>query len=242
VARQPRTAKGERVYVVGDVHGRDDLLRKLLIRIEDDNLRRRPLRPRLVFVGDLIDRGPGSAEVISVLRSAQRASKRLVVLMGNHEAALLKSIDGDGKAQGIWLRYGGLATAQSFGVSPPGAEETALSFARRLKKAIPADLIDWLAELPLHHRSGCYFFCHAGVRPGVRLSRQKPQDLLWIRDEFLESDADHGAVIVHGHSICGDEVEFRDNRINVDTGAHQSGILSAVGLEDADQWVVSTAG
>ena len=237
-----RPATGERIYVIGDVHGEMDLLIDLLNRIEQDDLLREPRKKRLVFLGDLIDRGPDSLGVLSLLYSAQKETKRLIVLMGNHESALLESMDGNEAAQQMWLRYGGRETLASFGIDPPDDEEDPQSFAQRLRTAIPGDLVDWLQDLPLYYRSGSYFFCHAGVRPGTPLARQKPEDLLWIREEFLESPADHGAVVVHGHSICGDAVEFATNRINVDTGAYASGILSAVGLEGADRWVISTTG
>jgi serine/threonine protein phosphatase 1 len=160
--------------------------------------------------------------------------------MGNHEAALLDSIDGDEIAQRIWLKHGGSTTLESFGIDPPAPDEDADAFAVRLKQVIPPKMVSWLQNLPFSAQSGSYFFCHAGIRPGVRLAQQSPDDLLWIRSEFLESNAHHGAVIVHGHSICGNAVEVTHNRINLDTGAHQSGILSAVGLQDTEQWVVAT--
>jgi serine/threonine protein phosphatase 1 len=227
--------------VIGDVHGHLDLLQDLLVMIERDDVARGPARlKRLIFLGDLIDRGPSSAEVVSLLLDAQRVTKQLVVLLGNHEAALLESMDGDGLAQQLWLDHGGHSTLQSFQIDPPREEETPDQVAARLRKGIPGEVAAWLEELPLFARSGSYFFCHAGVRPGVPLGRQKPRDLLWIRNEFLTSEADHGAVVVHGHSICGHEVEFRSNRINVDTGAYQTGVLSALGLEDSERWVLST--
>lgn len=238
---KPRAGRGERVYAVGDVHGRFDLLLQLLIAIECDDKQRAPRKKKLIFLGDLIDRGPESARVVSWLHQVQRTSKRLVVLMGNHEAALLDSMEGDGRSQEMWLEHGGSTTLACYGIAPPQPGESPESFAERLQQGIPADLADWLRDLPLTSSSGSYFFCHAGVRPGIRLSRQTAQDLLGIRSSFLESDCDHGAVIVHGHSICGEKVEFSHNRINVDTGAFSSGVLSAVGLQDTEQWVISTA-
>lgn len=240
LAAQPRTASGERIYAVGDVHGRFDLLLELLDQIEQDDRLREPRRKRLIFLGDLIDRGPHSQEVASLLSSAQRSAKRLVVLMGNHEAALLDSLSGDEHAQRMWLEHGGLATLQSFGIDAPEPDEDADVFAERLRRGLPAQMIKWLKKLPLSVRSGSYFFCHAGVRPGVKLAQQSPDDLLWIRKNFLDSKAQHGAIIVHGHSVAAD-VEILHNRINIDTGAYESGILSAVGLQDAEQWVISTS-
>jgi serine/threonine protein phosphatase 1 len=239
-AGQPSTSPGERVYVIGDVHGEMGLLQKLLVAIEQDDVARKAVtKKRLIFLGDLIDRGAGSAQVVSLLVEAQRVSSELVVLMGNHEAAFLESIDGNAAAQRLWLEHGGSATLHSYGIETLREEESPEQFARRLRASIPHEIIDWLGELPMTARSGDYFFCHAGVRPGTALNRQKPQDLLWIRHEFLDDQRDHGAVIVHGHSICGPEVEFHPNRINVDTGAYSTGILSALGLEDEERWVIS---
>jgi serine/threonine protein phosphatase 1 len=216
------------------------LLQKLLMAIEQDDVARKAVtKKRLIFLGDLIDRGAGSAQVVSLLIEAQRVSSELVVLMGNHEAAFLESIDGNAAAQRLWLEHGGSATLHSYGIETLREEETPEQFARRLQASIPHEIIDWLEKLPMTARSGDYFFCHAGVRPGTALNRQKPQDLLWIRHEFLDDRTDHGAVIVHGHSICGPEVEFHPNRINVDTGAYSTGILSAIGLEDEERWVIS---
>jgi serine/threonine protein phosphatase 1 len=140
----------------------------------------------------------------------------------------------------MWLQHGGAATLLGFGITPPGEEESGESFAYRLRKGVPSEIADWLSGLPLSAQSGSYFFCHAGIRPGIPLHKQKAHDLLWIRDDFLESNVNHGAVIVHGHSICGTAVEIRHNRINVDTGAYQTGILSAVALEGQQRWVIST--
>jgi serine/threonine protein phosphatase 1 len=235
------TEAGERLYVVGDVHGEFDHLRRLLLRIDEDHASRPPVaNTRLIFLGDLIDRGPASAAVISLLMEGQRASNQLKVLMGNHEAALLESMDGNAAAQRMWLDHGGDATLQSYGISLPAEGETAEGFAHRLRQRIPGEVASWISELPLSARSGSYFFCHAGIRPGIPLHKQKAKDLLWIRDEFLLSDADHGAIVVHGHSICGTAVEILHNRINVDTGAYQSGILSALALQGQERWVIST--
>jgi serine/threonine protein phosphatase 1 len=218
-----------------------DLLRQLLNEIERDDLLRERRSTRLIFLGDLIDRGPDSAQVLSLLSGAERTDKRLVILMGNHEEALIASMDGDERAQQLWLEHGGSATLTSFGIDPKAETESAYAFSSRLSAQIPTELIEWIRNLPCHARSGSYYFCHAGVRPGVKLARQKREDLLWIRDEFLHSEVDHQAVVVHGHSMCGDHVQFAHNRINVDTGAYQSGILSAVGLQDGERWVISTA-
>jgi serine/threonine protein phosphatase 1 len=161
--------------------------------------------------------------------------------MGNHEAALLESLEGDERAQRIWLEHGGEATLESFGIAPPSCDESSDAFADRLKQSLSPATIRWLRKLPYSTQSGSYYFCHAGVRPGVKLEEQNPDDLLWIRQEFLDSEDHFGAVVVHGHSICGEAIEIKHNRISVDTGAYNSGILSAIGLQDSERWVLATS-
>ena len=234
----PETGQGERVYAIGDIHGRFDLLGALLRAIQEDSNRRLPNATRLVFLGDAIDRGPDSA---AVLRALHRASsfEGVTVLRGNHEAALLDCARAEREAIRAWPAYGGDATLASFGIAPCGAEEAPLDFARRLIEGVGRPLLDWLRTCPTSTRSGDYFFCHAGVRPRVPLDRQSDEDLLWIREDFTASTAYHGAVIVHGHSEC-DAIELLPNRINLDTGAYRTGVLSAIGLEGAKQWTIST--
>lgn len=236
------TAPGERVYAIGDVHGRLDLLRRLLRAIEADAAREAEGdRTRIVILGDLVDRGPHSRQVLELLRFLERRDPaRFQVLPGNHEDMLLASATGDAAAQRVWLKAGGDATLRSYRVDP--AEFAGLAPAdrgRMLRRAVGADMIDWLEARPLACQSGDYFFCHAGVRPGVPLKKQRREDLLWIRREFLDSDRSHGAVIVHGHSVT-DAAEVAANRINVDTGAHRSGELTAVGLQGPCRWFLST--
>jgi serine/threonine protein phosphatase 1 len=166
---------------------------------------------------------------------------RVVVLCGNHEEMLLASADGNASAQRLWLETGGDATLRSFGLDPTEFMRRApLNRGDALRQAVGRDMLAWLEALPLVYRSGGYFFCHAGVRPRVPLDEQRREDLLWIRREFLEDEGFHGAVIVHGHSET-DEVEVRLNRINVDTAAHRSGKLTAVGLQGSLRWFISTA-
>lgn len=241
-AEPAETARGERVYAIGDVHGRLDLLRRLLRAIEADASRDADGgRTRIVILGDLVDRGPHSRQVLELLRFLERRDpERLVVLPGNHEDMLLASTAGDAEAQRVWLKTGGDATLRSYRLDP--AEFTGLSPAERgrvLRRTVGTDMIGWLEARPLAHQSGDYFFCHAGVRPGVPLNKQRREDLLWIRREFLGSDRSHGAVIVHGHSVT-DEAQVAHNRINVDTGAHRSGELTAVGLQGPCRWFLST--
>ena len=241
--RRRRTAPslpvGERVYAIGDIHGRMDLFHRLLELLGEDEKRRRPATTQIIIVGDFVDRGPQSAQVVSTLQWWQRNSSRVTVLKGNHEAALLDSVAGDPNAQRLWLSYGGLETLRSFGVEPrKGCSSDEL--AAQIKSAIPEPTVSWLEQLPVSHAVGDYFFSHAGVKPGVPLEQQRPEHLLWGAKEFLESNRDHGAIVVHGHTICGSRVQFTPNRIAIDTGAYCTGILSAVGLEQDRQWSIST--
>lgn len=234
-----RTDANERVYAIGDVHGRYDLLRNLLDVIENHASRLPGIgRPRVILLGDMIDRGPESARIMRFLATAQQHTKRLIVLRGNHEDMLLRVIDGDDEAEQSWLDYGGIATMASFGVPLPGADDPSGMLGERLREAIPAELVQWLRDLPVAARSGDYFFCHAGIRPGVRLDRQNREDLMWIRDDFLYSDAEHGAVVIHGHSESMG-VEVRPNRIGLDTGAYRTGTLSCLYLEGTKRDVLS---
>lgn len=233
---------GQRLYAIGDIHGRMDLLESILAQIGEDDRRRGPADTRIIVLGDFIDRGPSSAEVIDVLEQAQRSGKPLTVLLGNHEAALLECLEGDGELCSRWLRFGGEATCLSLGVEIPTTANIDSDFAKQVQARLSAGTVEWLKSLPLSFRSGRYFFCHAGIRPGLPLSWQEPDDLLWGAENFLSSERDHGVTVVHGHSICGDKVEILPNRICVDTGAYRSGILSAVGLEGEEVWTLAAAG
>ncbi|MEG3174741.1 metallophosphoesterase family protein [Sphingomonas sp. RB3P16] len=230
----------ERIYAIGDVHGRLDLLHQLLGKIEDDIAQRSPARNRIIVLGDFIDRGPDSARIASIFASRQ-TRPGLIVLKGNHEAALVDGIRGDRAALDLWIEHGGDATLRSFGASEdeiyPADSRVLLETVRRI---IPKTLVKWMARLPLMYRCGGYLFVHAGIRPGVSLHKQTADDLLWIRDAFIHSQANHGAIIVHGHTVFETGVSLNANRIGVDTGACRTGRLSAVGLEGNARWVLDT--
>ena len=236
----PSTARGERIYAVGDLHGRLDLLQALLKQLEVDAAERDAACTTLLFLGDLIDRGPQSRQLVELIRRSQSNGEGVVLLCGNHEELLLASSNGNAMAQNVWLANGGDATLRSFGIAPELF--TARSPQERsamIHHHVGDDVLDWLRSLPLCHRSGDYYFCHAGVRPGLPLDAQEREDLLWIRHDFLASKAWHGAVVVHGHSEA-DAVEEVHNRINIDTGAYRTDILTAMGLEGTSRWFIST--
>ncbi len=236
-----RIPAGERVYAIGDVHGRLDLLQALVGQIRRDNAARPAAHVRLVLLGDIIDRGPDSAAIVDRCRALSARSDAFVVLKGNHEAMMLDALGGNVNALAVWLRHGGDAALASWGVEAEliagGPTRACLAAARR---QVPTETIDWLTTRPTSLRIGGYLFVHAGIRPDVPIARQTAQDMLWIRHEFLESEAVHPHVIVHGHSI-EEEVDMRANRIGIDTGAYRTGKLTALMLEGGDHAVLSTA-
>lgn len=237
----PRVPDGRRVYAIGDVHGSADLLNRLIDKILVDSTQRDRQQSTLIVLGDFIDRGRESAEIVLGLYS-QRESRNLIVLLGNHEAALIAAYRGDHRALEFWLKFGGLQTLQSFGVDIAAIDMARLhDVMGMLHQHVPFEIINWMETLPISYRAGDYLFVHAGIRPGVHLNRQRSADMLWIREEFLNSERNHGVVVVHGHSPTA-QVDMRANRIGIDTGAYDSGILSAIGLEGEERWVIDTAG
>jgi serine/threonine protein phosphatase 1 len=233
---------GTRVYAVGDVHGRLDLLQDLLNRIRRDDAARRPAETRLVLLGDLIDRGPDSAGVVALLAAGVPGFAATDVLMGNHEEMLLGLLaEPEPERLLHYLRVGGYQTLESYGVPERLLELPELYPPRALLEAVPPADRAWLASLGAAVRVGDYLFVHAGIRPGVPLAEQQPTDLRWIRKPFLDSAVDHGVVVVHGHSVV-DEVAWRPNRIGIDTGAFASGRLTALGLEGRERWLLATDG
>ncbi|CAN5197779.1 metallophosphoesterase family protein [soil metagenome] len=238
-SKAPRTDPGDRVYAIGDIHGRIDLLNLLLAKMEAHSQSLPPCQDvHVIILGDMIDRGPHSAEVVSLIRKYQRGSSSLIALKGNHEDLLLQALEGYPGILRAWMKTGGEQTLRSFGIDPAELGDNPLEAARIIERAIPAPLIGWIRDLPLTARSGDYFFCHAGIRPGVALRKQASNDLMWIREDFLNHEGDHGAVIVHGHNIHT-EVQMHANRIGIDTGAYRSGVLTALYLEDDKREILS---
>ncbi len=236
----PSGPEGYRAYVVGDVHGRLDLLEALLGKIEADIGARPRSEVVLVFVGDLIDRGPSSAGVVERLRGYQKDGLRTVFLLGNHEEVLLRILAGEAALIPGWLRFGGAECLRSYGVDPAklkgldDAEALAL-----IQAAIPPEHAEFLGSFGDTFRFGDYLFVHAGVRPGVELAAQRQKDLRWIREPFLMDRSDHGFVVVHGHTISS-EVEELPNRIGIDTGAYATGILTALMIDEGKRQFIDT--
>jgi len=231
-----RAPEGLRLYAIGDVHGRLDLLRDMHARIARDLARRPARRFRIIHLGDLVDRGPDSAGVIERVREFC-ADGDAVALAGNHDRYFLDFLDG--RANGApWLDYGGEETALSYGVEP---RQTTTALRAALRAAVPLAHRAFLEAMPLTERHGDYLFVHAGVRPGRRLERQKPADLVMIRQPFLDHDGDLGAVVVHGHT-AGPAPVVRRNRIGLDTRAYESGVLSCLALEGAERLLLTPDG
>lgn len=231
-----RVPAGSRVYGIGDIHGRYDLLaelhRKILSDAEASGCRRRVV----VYVGDYVDRGPDSREVIDLLVNGPLPDFESVYLLGNHEAFLLRFL-GDDSVGLLWMMNGGEATCRSYGVdlgASPNPADRMLWLQDELRAHIPSAHMAFLDELLLSHCEGDYLFVHAGLRPGVPLEDQAPEDLMWIREPFLSSEQDHGKVVIHGHTPTSNPV-VRSNRIGIDTGACFGGPLTAVVLEEDRQ-------
>ena len=240
--REPaRVPPGARIYAVGDVHGRLDLLQNLLALIEADDRSRAPAHAHLVMLGDLIDRGPASREVIDTFLRGGPAFAETHLLTGNHEEMLLRLLDEPTpEAMAHYLRYGGYETLQSYGAPERMLELFELYPPEALTGLVPPEHRDFLRGLADSWAMGDYLFVHAGIRPNVAIAEQVAADLRWIRRPFLESEADHGVTVVHGHTIS-ERPERRPNRIGIDTGAYATGVLTALGLEGTDQWLIATA-
>jgi serine/threonine protein phosphatase 1 len=241
-----RSSPVERVYAIGDIHGRLDLFGELIAQIERDGIERGPAPTRIVLLGDIVDRGPDSATLVHGLMQATAMNDRIVVLKGNHEWMMAEALGGGYEAFAPWLRHGGRETLMSWGMDPDDLDCGGLDgheladLCDTARDLVGPQVIGWLSRLPLTLRFRHYLFVHAGIRPGRRLSRQVEDDLLWITGEFLESTEDHGVTVVHGHSIGETGPVIRPNRIGIDTGAFRTGMLTAMGIEAGDEWLLST--
>ena len=220
--------QGVRLYAVGDTHGCLQLARQLFAAIDRDIASNPPDHARVIMLGDYCDRGPDTSGLIDFL-IGEAGTRDMVFLLGNHDQRLRDFADGVDATPFNFFRFDGLETLQSYGLEADPDGEW-LPASRALSRALPASHRRFLAKLRLFHEEGDYFFAHAGVKPGVALEDQQAKDLIWIRHEFLQHQGDFGKVVVHGHTPW-DRVDIQPNRINVDTGAYDSGILSCAVLE-----------
>lgn len=233
-ARAPAIPGGYRVYAVGDVHGELRLLDRMIARIERDVASRQPRRNVLVFLGDLIDRGPDSAGVVERLRTYSNPALRTVFIIGNHEEVLIRILAGEDQLVRSWLRFGGRECALSYGLGPDLLGAPAEVAAEKIRAAVPSAHRSFIESFADSFRAGDYLFVHAGIRPGIPLEEQSAEDLRWIRAPFLDWPKSHEAMIVHGHTISA-EVEQRAGRIGIDTGAYRHGTLTALVVEGSDR-------
>ncbi|WP_296746161.1 metallophosphoesterase [Mesorhizobium sp.] len=235
-----------RLYAIGDVHGRHDLLAAMHRRIESQ-LEYAPASDwRIIHLGDYVDRGPDSRSVLDFLIEARKRDPRNIMLAGNHDIGMLDFL-ANAEPDGLFMNYGGVQTAQSYGVDLVrdaqwfGKAEAIGRGHMTLVKAVPPGHIDFLRSLPFSVSFGDFFFCHAGIRPGVPLDRQNQHDLIWIRDAFHDHTGLYPKVIVHGHTPVP-EAEVKANRVNVDTLAWQSGMLSALAINGGDKRIIDVQG
>lgn len=240
-----RVPENCRIYAIGDIHGRLDLLQRLHKKILEDAAPNPRERQVIVYVGDYVDRGPDSVGVIELLLARPFAGFETHYLKGNHEDFMLRFLD-NGANGNVWLMNGGIETLQSYGVylpwdlggdlggypqaPPPLGPGEMESLRLALKAAVPESHLDFLSHLERHHSEGDYLFVHAGIRPGIPLEKQSERDLIWIREDFLDYEGDFGAIVVHGHSPRS-KPDIRDNRIGIDTKAGYGGRLTALVLE-----------
>lgn len=245
VAKRPidtaRVPEGQRVYAIGDIHGRNDLFGQLLEQINADDLHRGPADTTLILLGDLMDRGADSADVIETAMRLKASGAKIRFLMGNHEEVFVQACRKNSeKMTRYLLRIGGESTILSYPITR--AEYLKLDMeqlTQRLQTLVPEEHLQFLESFEDQIIIGDYAFVHAGVRPGVPLAEQKRSDMRWIREEFLDHEGDFEKVIVFGHSIARD-VDEGASRIGIDTGAYASDKLTAVGLEGGERWYLQT--
>lgn len=240
-APAPPVAKipeGQRVYAIGDIHGRADLLAGMIAAIDADDLARGSAQTTVVLLGDLIDRGPDSAGVIRLAREWQQR-RPVRILMGNHEEMFLDALEQE-EVMRHFLRFGGREMLLSYPLDPLAYTRAELGEVADLALAvIPEQDITFIRSFEDQVELGDYLFVHAGIRPGVALADQRRADLRWIREAFLDHDKSFGRVVVHGHTIS-DSAQIRHNRIGIDTGAYRSGRLTALGLEGTNRWLLTS--
>ena len=236
------------VYSIGDIHGRKDLLVALRKLIVADAKKNGFEDKTIVYLGDYVDRGPDSRGVIELLMNKPLEGFNNICLKGNHEEMMFKAVEWYTKGPGsrsswtdwvqMWTTNGGWPTLRSYGIEREdivGGNEW-----ENVEALLPKDHIYWMKALPNYYIDGDYLFVHAGIRPGLTLEEQTSNDLLWIRSEFINSIEDHGYKVVHGHCPTKGEVDFKFNRINIDTGAVWRGVQHALVLHDGQERVIKT--
>lgn len=230
---------GLRIYAVGDIHGRLDLLDLLLDAVAAHEAAQPGGRPVMIFLGDYVDRGKHSRGVLESLMNRIPDGVEAHCLRGNHEDMMLRCLE-EPSPFSTWNVNGGLATLASYGVDA-GLSTDAARAMEALAGALPASHLAFLKSLPTSLEMGDYFFVHAGVRPGIPLAAQAEKDLLYIREPFLRHRGDFGRMVVHGHTPVS-EPEVLPNRIGIDTGAFFSGRLTALLIEDDKRQFLSVQG
>lgn len=229
--------EGVRIYAIGDVHGRLDLLSRMHDLIAAEIARDRPAEWRVIHLGDFVDRGPESAGVLDLLARRATEEPRFLSVIGNHDLGFLDFLAVP-QIDGLFMNHGGVETARSYGVSLDARDPVALASGwTALEAAVPASHRAFLAGLPYSLSFGDFFFCHAGIRPGIPLSDQSRDDLVWIRQAFHHAGELHPKVIVHGHTPNA-EPEILANRVNVDTAAWQTGRLTALVVEGVEKRIL----
>jgi serine/threonine protein phosphatase 1 len=241
VSAEPSVGEGQRYYAIGDIHGRLDLLDQLLDRIATDSKARGGAELHLILLGDLVDRGPDSAGVVRRAMKLAAADTHIRFIKGNHEEVFIEAARGDPQSARFLSRFGGRETILSYGLSADEYEKLDFEeMADWMLNNVPRDHVDFLDDFEDMIEAGDYVFVHAGIKPKVALANQKPEDLRWIREEFLSWRQPHEKIVIHGHTIML-EVDEHPNRIGIDTGAYNSGRLTAIGLEGTQRWYLSTA-
>ena len=229
---------GERVYAIGDIHGRLDLLENLLSKIDADDAARGPAKTTFVLLGDLIDRGPDSAGVLEAARKLKER-RNIRILQGNHEEMFLQALDNEDVLR-AFLRFGGKETILSYPISPDAYRDLTLpELQQQLRAVVPQSHLEFMREFEDMIQIGDYLFVHAGIRPGVELAQQVSKDLRWIREPFLSDTSQRDFCVVHGHTVT-DVPDLRPTRIGIDTGGFRSGKLTAVGLERDQRWFLES--
>ena len=241
VSAEPIDNADSRIYCIGDIHGSITELVQLHSSIVSDGLNYDGHKS-IIYLGDYVDRGNNTREVIECLSTTPLQGFESIFLKGNHEVFLLRFLE-DASVGDAWFRFGGLKTLESYGIDITHSPKSASDY-----RDIQAQFI---AEFPMLHKmfllngklsysSGNYFFCHAGINPRYSLAKQTEEDLLWIRDEFINCQSKFEKVIIHGHTIS-ENVEIHHNRIAIDTGAYRTGILSCLVLEGDTRRVIQTS-